>query len=599
MSRIKLLPQSIINKIAAGEVIERPASVIKELVENSIDANAKNISIKLWNGGKNKITIIDDGSGMNEEDALMCFKLHATSKIQKADDLNSITTLGFRGEALGSITAIADTLIHSKTDTDNPVELQITDGAILNMNHTARTRGTTITIEDLFRHLPARKKFLKSDATEYKYCYQEFLRLAIATPSVHFELYHNDRAILKLESTDQKGRIEDIYSTLKPSDLIEINYSDPYLQINGFVLHPGKLKQDYSQQYLYVNNRYIQDRVLYKAVKEGYSSTIPQNMVPAFFLFLKVNPEFIDVNIHPRKLEIKFSDPGRIYSALKRSIESNLSREFKISLPQIHRNFYTQNPERTSKVMEQSSEGVRAYLQNTRSGVIRFSQSSPNDITDFRVGKSKRVEDALVFNHRLLNTQIPEISQLTQIFLTYIMQEQEDCVIIYDQHAADERVNYEKIHIALSENKKLEQQSLLIADILQLDSAEFEIIKNNEKTFELSGYDIDLLGNNAIKINAIPQYGRKINFQELLSELIGLLKPEIDENDHTSILHNLACSLACHSSIRAGQKLSQAEMFDLLKRLAGCSHPYSCPHGRPIAWELSKRELAKHFMRNK
>ncbi len=590
-NRIKLLPDSTIKKIAAGEVVERPASVVKEIIENSIDADADEIKIEVIEGGIRQIKISDNGIGMSEEDANESYKLHTTSKIKSIDDLNNINSFGFRGEALASISAISQTVIHSYENKSKPIKLVIEEGRIIESTPSPRTVGTTITVTDIFRHLPARKKFLRSAQTEYRNILIEIIKVAIREPQIKFEVWHNQKLTLTLAKTnDYKQRILDIYPNLQSQDLIDVFLESPLVNISGYVIHPNKLSADRTKQFLFINNRFVLEKSISKAIRDGYFSMIPKENNPGYFLNYEIDPEHLDINIHPRKLEVKIDRIGEIFSMTRRTIESALKKKVQNDLAQkFGTNFQAYEKQKDTGNFFSPEQAQNSQIKST---IIPLKET-------FNFGKPTKnlIKKSLAFTERILNPT-PDLFKYTQLFKTYILLEKEDEVLIIDQHAADERINFEKIYAKIENEKMLEKKDLLIPINLDFSDEEIELVKENTLLFSSLGLDIDIFGKNTIKINTIPEFSRDIDFLAFLKEIIETLRNKSDDSAKDT-KHKIASSLACHGSIRAGKELTGIEVEKLVSDLFKCEKPYSCPHGRPIIWTLTKKELEKKFNRCK
>jgi len=582
MAKIHLLTEDLINKIAAGEVVERPASVVKELVENSLDANAEGITLNIENGGLNKIEVIDNGYGMDEIDSQMALKQHATSKIIHLSDLEEINTFGFRGEALASIASVSDTYIHTFTGNGNPSLTYIDDQKIITEIGKGRQIGTTITILNLFAHIPARRKFLKSPSTEYKYILNIFTAIAIGNTKHGFKLIKDSKTIYNLPKNQELSeRIITLFPNLNNKDLVPVFFDSPNIKISGFVVHPSKARHDTGAQFVFINNRFVKDNIVNKAVREGFSSTLMVNSYPSFFINISINPSEIDVNIHPRKLEVRFSDSSSIFSsirmAVERAIKTTLQEELTSKTGGVHLSNPLSNNHYPSSIKES----------------LNFTQSilSLNTASVPRSPRYVKQEGVIEVGYETL------APQPFQLFNTYIFFEKENKILVIDQHAADERVNYEKITNQMGEGITFTTSDLLIPIELRLNKGDIESLKIHRKHMVDMGFAYTLSESKA-QFTQIPQIVNNDFNENTLTEILSALNEE--ERSETTLNTkntNLIATLACHSSIRAGQKLSTPEMQQLIDNLFNCQLPYSCPHGRPIIWELTKYELEKNFKR--
>jgi len=592
MGKIKLLDENIINLIAAGEVVERPASIIKELMENSIDAGAKTIVVKASQGGIESIVVEDDGSGMDKEDALLAFKQHATSKIGSQTDLENIITLGFRGEALASISSVAEVEMETKTATVDPVKLRITKGVPKILASARSNQGTTITISHLFKDVPARRKFLRSESTEIGYIQTAFLSIALVNLGIHFELYHNDKLQYRLPATQNfADRIFNIWDTKVAENLFNTELEHNQVKITAYPGSPDIARGDRKLQFLFVNGRHISDRLLQKAVTEAYQGFIHRDLQPVYFLMLNLPPELVDVNVHPRKQEVRFRDSGTIFNLVRNSIQQALNKSTK------------------QELMERIGSGVPTptnqnwQLSDNRN---RYLGNRPSN-----AGNANNIQRSLDFTSTLLDkgSELPENSgkylnsaayvpagQYLQIFATYIVYQNNNEVVFVDQHAAAEKILYEKLASQLDLNRS---KPLLVPEVVELDKHAKAKVLELQPQLAIAGFSVADFGGNAVQVTAIPEIIPSIAAQPFLEALVQAA--EESGNDELplrdDIKHYIVATMACHGAIRAGQPLSQPEMQRIISDLAKCNSPYNCPHGRPVSWTLSKYEIEKGFKR--
>ncbi|MBN1331659.1 DNA mismatch repair endonuclease MutL [Candidatus Dojkabacteria bacterium] len=582
MNKINKLSPQLVAKIAAGEVVERPASVVKELIENSLDAGSTSLELYIQKAGRALIELRDNGSGMSLEDAELAFEQHTTSKISNEEDLSKIITLGFRGEALSSISAVADILL----ETGNLKDSTLVE--ILNQRQQIRPgkieKGTTIKVQELFGRVPARKKFLRSDSTEFKHISDIFIRHALANLAVSFKLFADDKLVYNFPSTNSlETRIFDIWGGRYKDKLARITYDAPQIKITGLLSKPEEARRDRSAQFIFLNNRPISSNLITKAVEDAFHSTHPERRYPAFFIFLELDPESVDVNVHPRKLEVKFGNTNSVFSAVKHAVEHALSSSMKDTVKQQ----FSQQPN-----MNYSPQGLHSRLSERRRS---YRPSSPNNTPNF-------IQGSLNFSRALLesdenikkDTLKFDSFKAAQFFNTYIVIEREEKLLFIDQHAADERINYEKIMKKINSDKALETQALLTPETIELTPAEFNSLKEKMPEFEKLGIILEPFGKNTVKLAEKPAILKNFDFAGFIEEV---LCEELLEINNKKVLHLIVATLACHSSIRAGRKMHQEEVETMIKQLFACEKPYSCPHGRPIIWELSKNELEKNFKR--
>jgi len=583
-SRIKVLPLEIINQIAAGEVVERPASIVKELLENALDSGANEIILVLENSGLDAITVIDNGSGMNSLEVNTALLQHATSKISTTKDLEHITSLGFRGEALASISSIAEISIHTYDAKDKPITIHSTGGKTSLSTGPGRNRGTTVKVNRIFMNVPARRKFLKSETTEYKYILETFLNIVLAYPQVSFSLVKNEKTIYQLPvCTGLQNRFLQIYKDIKASELIPVQYDDPQLQISGWIASPGLVKQRINWQYLFINGRGIRNPLINKAIREGYGTVLMKDMIPSFLMDFKIDPTLVDVNVHPRKLEVRFSDPGRIYLAVKRAVEHVLEKSLQHNL-------------------QEQFHGQDLTLPSRLSAVKLPSRMPATSEFELKP-KFHSVTQGIEFTRQLLqdNAEINRLALGTamQVFDTYIIISKDDKLLLIDQHAADERVNFERLSRQFAGNESQATQNLLIPEAITLSINEIEKIRENLDLLKTLGFGFSEITASKAVINEIPLLlvdgDLKSTFLEILQDLDSSAGTE--SSRWTAISNKVIATLACHGSIRAGKRLSANELEKLVSDLFQCQLPYSCPHGRPIIWELTRTEIEKQFKR--
>ncbi len=602
MANIKKLPQNVINQIAAGEVVERPASIVKELVENSIDAKATRIIVRIENAGKKLIEIIDNGVGMDKEDAVKAFEQHATSKITSTEDLGNIQTMGFRGEALASISSVSKVSLYTRPRNGSESIKVVAEAEKVDLaEESGAEEGARIVVENLFDFIPARKKFLKGDYTEFNHISNTFIDLALTRTDIHFELYHNGKEIFNLPTTTElKQRIFDLFGDVTASNLIDVHYNSPVLQISGLIGHPSVSQHFKDKQYVFLNNRPIQERTVNKAVQVGFNTFIAKDQYPIFFLYITIDPKKVDVNVHPRKQEVKFEDSQQIFGAVKRTVEEALQRSMKDELSRkigetnITRNSFS-GFEPSSK-----SEGFKPSpsLSNTNSGTTYVKPLPPSiqqslNFSKMVLSESERSDP---FNSEELSA---ETNDFSQVFDTYLIFDKQDKLFIMDQHAAAERINYEKLMEKHNLGENSEVQSLLAPVVIDLNLGQAETFKTYIEELGKLGFEIEEFGTNSFQVTSIPALLKDINIENLMRETVLMLSSDISSSDAIEeVTHKIIATLACHGSIRAGMKLSKEQGLYLINELKKCKNTYSCPHGRPIVWELTRTELEKKFKRD-
>ncbi len=645
---IKVLSKETVEKIAAGEVIERPVSVVKELVENSIDAGATNIIIKIYDGGKRKISISDNGSGINREDVNLAFIKHSTSKIENVDDLYRIHTMGFRGEALASIKAISNVTLISKTE-DEEIGSKI---SFFNGNkrieNISTNKGTSIIVEDIFYNIPARKKFLKKDTYESNLINDLLYRLAIANPSIGFKYMNNDKVIFDLFS-DQSlyERINSLYGYDTAINMKEVNIESDKFKIRGYISNNLLYRSNKKNQLLYINNRTVKNDAISKVINEAYKSTIPLNRFPVFFLFIDIDPSMLDVNIHPAKTEVKIQDKDELLillnSNLKRVINSDV--ELKIA-------FSDKKDEREEETMlnivekdeEDSDEAVRityeddtstqdnaVYAKSTDTEYDEFisSEDSERDennadipvfdddefINDINLlqdrnkdikKSSQEYEEILIFDDKTNDDKnrivMDEINILDAyktegvLFNTFILlyDYNNDFVVMIDQHAAHERILYEEFSEKFK-NSKVNSQYIEGVSPIKLTVNEEETIKENMDLLNKFGFTIDIYPDHNVVVRSIPIiFGGNYSL-DLIKDIIGILDEE-KTNIYDYKVEKIM-KYACKNAIKAGDKISNIEIDKLIEDLKKCKYPTTCPHGRPSMIILKKNMIEKMFYR--
>jgi DNA mismatch repair protein MutL len=569
MGSIKVLPENLINKIAAGEVVERPASVVKELLENSIDAGADEIHIDILHGGKKLIRVSDNGIGMSKEDALLAFERHATSKIYDEEDLEKIGTMGFRGEAIPSIASVSKVLlITSIKDSSSGTRIEMEGGKTTKVSEAGSSLGTVIEIRDLFFNTPARLGFLKSQNTELSHIIGAVESEALGHPYISFRLNHNRKVILPLpKASNFIERIHQIYGRDLVENLIEIR-SDIHNNINltGYISMPPYSRADRNLQAIFVNKRPVKNQVVSHAISEGYKTMIMKDRHPVVFLFLEIDHREVDVNVHPTKREVRFRNPSLIHDLIVRTIRDTLS---------------TKIPEQTLHTgkKEQVFEGVKEALE-------RYMRKQ-----DFRPHTSDSRLIGLPFLESITQTSELKRGNFSHVFESYIVTSDEKGITIIDQHAAHERILYEKL-----KNDRIEIQRLLAPEMIELSKK--ESLRLIEILDILKDFRIELeeFGDNTFIIRSIPAILKETDIKRLLLDILGGLekdegKSELDEIEKIRIL------MACHGAVRANQPLTNEEMVYLMEELNKTELPHTCPHGRPTTVKFTLRDLEKLFKR--
>lgn len=609
---IKILPQYVANRISAGEVVGRPEAVVKELFENSIDAGAKNIELRVKDAGKTLIQVVDDGTGMNHEDAQLCFHRHSTSKISSAEDLEYITTLGFRGEALASISAVSQVELRTRVDGDEFGTLiknhgsEVIESSPISAEHISH--GTSLTVKNLFFNTPARRNFLKTNQTEFNHIYNTFIRLAISNPEISFKFINNDEEIFDLEKADLQNRLLQIYGVSFVESLIEVKQEKELISLQGFISKPSFTKKTKQDQFLFLNKRFFINKSISYAVHMAYEDLIEKGDYPSFFLFLKLDPGRFDVNVHPSKLEVKFEEERAVFGFVLNSVKETLNKNDLVAGVNIKASSFPA-PSMESFNQLQRDDSRFVFKKHANPEIVpkiheMFKQVKPgtglitDDINSMMHGKSSEVEinkdEIESFTHKGEDTLISK-NTLWQFHKKYIMYQLENSLMIIDQHAAHERILYEQALDRLNSNANLSQQ-LLLPIYVELNPVDFEVVKSIENELKSLGFDIQLMSRRKVKIQGIPSDVRLGDEGKILQEIID----EFKENDVKLNLEkrdNLAKSYACKHAVKTGDRLTEDEMLNLIDKLFSTKMPYVCPHGRPTILKMSIEELDKKFAR--
>jgi DNA mismatch repair protein MutL len=596
---IHLLPDSVANQIAAGEVIQRPASAVKELLENSIDAGAKKITLVVKEAGKTLIQIIDDGIGMSETDARMSFERHATSKLKSADDLFNISTKGFRGEALASIAAVAQVELKTKREQDTlGTKIEIWGSQIKGQDLIATETGTTFSIKNLFFNIPARRNFLKSNQVETQHILEEFYRVALAHPDIAFVLINNDSEMFRLEKGNLKQRVMGLFGNSYQEKLVPVNEETSIANIAGFIVKPEFAKKTRGEQYFFVNNRFIKSNYLHHAVQSGFESLIARENVAGYFLFITLNPATIDVNIHPTKTEIKFSDEKAIYSILRSSIKMALGKHnitpsldfdvetsLNIPLPD-----YSKIPEPPKiRVNPQYNpfkvETEKAYApQKSMFDLRQFNNISNWETLYESESKEEKEKEDKISN--------PE-RRYFQLFTKYIITKTKNQLLMIDQQLAHERILFERFLNQLALNSGTSQQMMFPVTI-DFPAKISEIIHEILPDLSALGFGVENFGQNTWAFSGLPPGLSESKVQELLEEMVREFQ-DSRQQVKFSKQNSLAQSMAKNMSIKGGKSLSDDEMGNLVNDLFACETPLYTPTGKPVIVNFDAETIDKLF----
>jgi DNA mismatch repair protein MutL len=602
---IKLLPENIANQIAAGEVVQRPASAVKELLENSIDSGATQISLIVKDGGKALIQVIDNGKGMSETDARLSFERHATSKISTADDLFAIKTKGFRGEAMAAIASVAQVELKTKTpEAATGTCILIEGGTFISQEPCQATNGTSVSIKNLFFNVPARRNFLKDDSIEFRHIVEEFERVVLPHPEISFKLHSNGNEIYNLPQTNLINRITGLLGNSLKDKLVSVNEESPTITIRGYVGTPVSAKKRRGSQYFFVNNRFIKNGYLHHALMGAYDQLIPSDEFPAYFLFIDVPPNTIDVNIHPTKTEVKFEDEKNLYAILKTSVKralgkNNLAPSIDFDVEQIIEfNYGTKADIKTPQI--NVNPNYNPFSDKKNGGDFdKKSVSNSNWQSLYQDYLKPGSENALpqqdenLFHEQPLPFAVPE--KFFQLQSKYIAAMYDNGILLIDQQRAHERILYE--HYKKSFQQHLPSQQELFPQTIELSSADMLLLNELNEDLKKLGFDIVLFGKDTVVIQGIPADLSSLNSAEVLNGLfenykLNNLDVKLDKSE------NICRSLARNTCIKYGKELQSEEMRLLMEHLFACENHSFSPAGKVVYTQISIYEIDKLFKKN-
>lgn len=606
---IHLLPDSVANQIAAGEVVQRPASAVKELMENALDAGGSKIKLIVKDAGKTLIQVIDNGCGMSETDARMSFERHATSKIKKADDLYAIRTMGFRGEALASIAAIAQVELKTRRIGDEiGVQIDIEGSEIKSQEAVSCPEGTSISVKNLFYNVPARRNFLKTDSVELRHIIEEFHRVSIPNPEIAFSLHHNNTEIFHLEIGSLKQRIMGIFGSSYNNRLVPVEENTGIVKIKGFVIKPDFAKKTRGEQFFFLNKRFIKNGYLHHAVQSAFEQLLPTDSFASYFLMLDVDPKSIDINIHPTKTEVKFEDEKAIYAFLRSAVKKSLG-QFNIS-PSLdfdqEAHLYNMPLKPVDGIYKQPTIKVDENYNPFKTEKKEAAEREVSNKTNWEKLYSRHVDNQLEFEikkeedtQQTINTdwdnELHESNKkLTyQLHNKYILTHIKTGFMVIDQQGAHERILYERILEGFEKHKSATQQELFPKTI-ELNTPDFELVKELHSEIQAMGFDISEFGKNTYVIHGVPADTADFDSVKLLEGLLenykqNLLDLKSDKRE------NLARAMARNTAIKSGKALTQEEMHSIIDELFACTMPYSTPSGKPTITTFSSDDLDKRF----
>jgi DNA mismatch repair protein MutL len=609
---ITLLPESVANQIAAGEVVQRPASIVKELLENAIDAKANFIKLIVKDAGRTLVQVIDNGSGMNPVDARMAFERHATSKIKKAEDLFALHTKGFRGEALASIAAVAQVELKTKREEDVVGQLiEIEGNKFIRQEECQAPTGSSFSVKNLFFNIPARRNFLKEDSIELKHIIDEFERVAMPHPGIHFQMFSNGHELYNLPASNLMERISGLFSKTMQTKLVQVNEVTDVVKISGYIGKPESAKKRRGDQYFFVNDRFIKSPYLNHSVAEAYRDLIPGDAHPAYYLFLEVNPQTIDINIHPTKTEVKFQDEKIIYallhSAVKRalgkanlgpSLDFNSEMSFDIDYtksvnqPQVTVN-KDYNPFRTESAQKHTYHNEKTETpqqqnnrQNWESLYANYSSTDPSS-------ESMGLQVEQTPQQSTLNYEQTEYKGF-QLYLKYIVTPHINGLLVIDQQRAHERILYEHYIATRAQKTNAASQQMLFPVTLELTPNDFTLIDTLMPHFKLLGFDIEPFGKNTVVVQGTPAELGEFNTQEMIEGILETYKLNTFDA-RLDPFENMCISMAKHAGIKYGKVLQDEEINLMLQHLFSCENPMYSPSGKPVIMEMGKSELDAFF----
>ncbi|MCH8312302.1 MAG: DNA mismatch repair endonuclease MutL [Nitrospinae bacterium] len=618
LNNIRILPDALANQIAAGEVVERPASVVKELVENSIDAGATRILIDIEKGGKNLIQVADNGMGMSGEDAKLAFARHATSKIASAQDLEGILTLGFRGEALPSIASVAKVRFSTASDENQGGTLAVFEGgAGGSFKDIACPRGTTIEVAQLFFNTPARRKFLKGDSTEFSHIAQVVTHQALAYPHIHFNLKHNGREIINTLPAEQLlYRIAELFGAELVKELVKVEKETGDYKLEGYVSSPIYTRANRSAQYCFINRRFVRDKVILHATQHGYSHLLPKGRHPVIFLDLTMDPKLLDVNVHPSKAEVRFAFQQEVHQLVSEGVRNALSRNEKadpVALESASGEISpldTDSGERTV-----ASQFPPTHSLPTPSRTIMKDYSVPprrdfsegletlykphGTVSPSQGSETNRRQEPVYFDQKPMPVSsliFSEFQPLGQLDNSFIVLQGKKGMVVVDQHVAHERILYERFRNA-AKNKKIEVQQLLFPVPVEFSPAESELLTPHLERLKELGMEVEVFGKNEFLLRSVPAILKDNDHAQILGEIVGLLPGQENPNILEEKFADILIMMSCRNAIKVNHPLGPDQIAKLISDLEQTEMPFTCPHGRPIALFFDMEDMLKKFLR--
>ena len=623
MSKIRVLADHVANQIAAGEVVERPASVAKELVENAIDAGATRVTIEIEAGGRRLLKVSDDGEGMVRDDAVLAFERHATSKIRETDDLAAIGTLGFRGEALASIASVARVELTTCIEGANAAtRVAIDGGRMRDVKDAAHPRGTTIGVRDLFFNIPARRKFLRSEATETFHLTNLVTHYALAHPEIAFTFINNGREVVRAaQAKDLRERAYQIFGGEFLENLLEVNSGEPQVaHVTGYVSAPRDRRTSRDSQYLFVNRRFVRDRMIGRSLTEGYRSILPHGVYPAALLFIETPLDEVDVNVHPAKTEVRFRRQSAVADAVREAVRAALASANYVP-PPIQEPAHFEMGEPPPRPIATATAAVSSIAPQPRIEFVPPPPPAPVSVppvTEVSGDEIARDIELMIQSASSARSAAPELPPLNsaekfarevtletlsanirplgQLEESFIIATDDEGLLLIDQHVAHERVLFDKYR-ALEAERRSDSQQLLVPETFDLTPAQAAVFDDLAPEFESYGFELMRLSGRTVAIKAIPADLPRGEARNMLSELLDTVDAEKKNSARETMRDEIAASLACHAAIKVNMPLAPEKMRWLIDRLLQTSSPTTCPHGRPVILRLSTRDILKGFHR--
>ncbi len=611
MPAIKLLPDQLISQIAAGEVVERPASALKELLENSLDAGSSEISVSLIQGGVKQLKVIDNGGGIPQQDLAMALTRHATSKIASLEDLEAVASLGFRGEALASIASVSRTQISSRVlDTKYAWRIASEGNSIAPLQPIGLDVGTIVEVNDLYFNTPARRKFLKTEATEFGHCEEAFSRVALSRPDVAFMLRHNGRALSRYSASEPTKRFSEVLGAEFAAESIRVDEQAAGLRLWGMAAKPTFNRNSRDTQYVYVNGRFVRDKLIAHAIRQAYQDVLHHDRHPAFVLFLECDPNLVDVNVHPSKTEVRFRDGQAIHRFIFHSLHKNLATPTGLSnaataSQAAHNPFASQYASSPNYPQYQTQINLSANQPSTFYQTLFANNPLRAENDALQANTHKASGDAVLSNENTPEYQpqdFPLGFAVAQIHGVYILAQNSAGLVVIDMHAAHERIMYEQLKNAL-DNKAVPMQPLLIpvsfnADRLEVATVNEELATSADNLWQL-GFDIAVLSPNTLAVRAVPTMLQNADAVQLARDVLKDLREYGASRALTERRNELLGTMACHAAVRANRILTVTEMNALLRDMEATERSGMCNHGRPTWFQVSMSDLDKMFMRGK